>query len=59
MILEHLGDEPPPPATPYPPLSTVDSEAFLATLLEQGESFTQIVYPEGENVLPLLTDSHG
>ena len=53
MILEYLGDEPPPPAAPYPPLSTLDPEAFLATLLAQADSFAQIVYPEGGDTLPI------
>ena len=46
LIREHTGSEPPSPTPPYPPLTALDPDPFRTTLIQQGETFSQIVDPD-------------
>ncbi|MEK7252009.1 MAG: hypothetical protein AAB198_01970 [Actinomycetota bacterium] len=51
--LEHTGGEPLAPTPPYPPLTALDPDPFRRTLVQQGETFSQIVDPDSGAHLPI------
>jgi len=59
LIREFTGAEPAVPEPPYPPLAGLDPEVFRGLLVSQAETFTQIVYPEGSDALPIPVATPG
>ena len=56
LIEESLGVVPAAPVPPYPPLLGLDVETFRNVLVSQGETFSQIVYPEGASAPPIRVE---
>ena len=56
LIEESLGVVPAVPVPPYPPLLGLDVETFRNVLVSQGETFSQIVYPEGASAPPIRVE---
>jgi mannosyl-3-phosphoglycerate synthase len=52
-IEELVGSAPTLPEPPYPPLSGLDVTAFWPVLLEHAPTFSQVVFPEGSETLPI------
>jgi mannosyl-3-phosphoglycerate synthase len=53
LIEDHLGTVPSTPVAPYPPLQDLDVDAFRSVLSSQAETFSQILFPEGDAVPPI------